>query len=356
MRYIVYTFLAIALGYAPAHAQQMQGGGQAGGLQGAVTPQGTTPHGMPGMPGQGLQGIGQVPPEAGQVLQRRGGAGPSQHFLQNQQASQNPVDILQSQEAAQNQQFRRQGARPNVDFKQRDPTDTTVRDRLRQAQQQGQGQQGQNDQLSNQLLSGGGGGGGGYNYNMFGAATPTQAGLMGVSEVVRSAGEANRNTAAAEVLHQRAIGESIQNRRQAVNHYFEVRALNRDWQQYERGPRATQEDAYRYSQAGVPDRLPMAQLDRVSGAIRWPAVLQDPIFAEHRARLEQIFQGRTYYQSGITSQSYLEIKHEADAMLATLQDYVRYIDPMAYVQARNFIRSLGYEGQFVASNDGLALR
>jgi hypothetical protein len=250
----------------------------------------------------------------------------------------------------------RQGFGQNVNENNRDPREQA----FRQAQgQQNQGQ-GNNEQFPGadqgqqdaQLLFGGGGGG--Y-YGGSGAVTIEQGRGLAAAEVIRSAGEFNRNTAAAEVLHEQAREQAIDNRYSAVKTYFDVRQLNRQERNDARGRMPTQEDLLRYSQDRLPERLPLASLDRDTGAIRWPAVLKAPEFDEHRARLEQVFQGRSYYNSGLASQSYLEIKEEAGRMLLTLQDRVREIEPVAYVHAKNFITSLGYEGRFLAGNERVAL-
>jgi hypothetical protein len=193
-----------------------------------------------------------------------------------------------------------------------------------------------------------GGSGGSYSSNMYGAVTVDQAHGMAVADVVRSAGSYNRDTAAAEVLDQKARSMAIDNYDDAVRTYFDIRQLNRRERNAERGPMPTQADAYRYSQSRVPERVSVAALDRQTGVIHWPAALMAPEFDEHRARLEQVFQGRSYYNSGIASQSYLEIRDEANRMLATLESRVAEMDPTAYIQAKKFVIGLGYEGRFLA--------
>jgi len=217
-------------------------------------------------------------------------------------------------------------------------------------QGQGMGQGAGGGQLSlsaeEQMLWGGGSGGG--SGNMFGATTVAQATGMAVADMGRAAGSFIRDTAAAEVLDQKARSMAIDNYDDAVRTYFDIRQLNRRERNAERGPMPTQSDAYRYSQSRLPERLPLASLDRQTGVIHWPAALLAPEFDEHRARLEQVFQGRSYYNSGVASQSYLEIRDEANRMLATLESRVAEMDPTAYIQAKKFVVGLGYEGRFLA--------
>jgi len=269
-------------------------------------------------------------------------------------AMQNPrVQVQPNQRGLLNRDAQRQGVGTNGNINNRDPRERIAAERRILDQMQGQDPNSQHDpnQIDpNQLI----GGGGGYAGGGSGAVTVAEAQTRADAEFVRSAGQFNRDTGTAEVLHQEAINRGIDNRYDAVDTYFDVRRLNRQQRNAERGPSPTQEDVLRYSQDRLPQRLPLASLDRNSGAISWPAVLMRPEFDDHRARLEHVFQGRSYYNSGAASQSYLEIKQEADRMMLTLQDRVYEIDPFAYVQAKNFIKGLSFEGRFVAGNNSLA--
>ena len=276
--------------------------------------------------------------------------GPSQHAIQNQAASRAPAAQLQYQNAIRAGQLRAMGGKPNVDVKNRNPLQQVVPDPNGQfvGDQSGNGFFDDGSGLlggGSSYASGGGGG----------VVTAAQGAAMGIADGIRSIGEANKNTAAGEVLHERARSQEITNDYQGVQTYFQVRQLNRQQRAFERGPMPTQDDLIRYSQSRLPERLSLAALDRHSGAIHWPAVLMRPEFDDNRAELDQIFQGRSIYNSGLGSESYVEIQDAANRMLATLQDLVRDIDPTVYVQARKFITGLGYEGRFVVGQEPVAM-
>jgi len=278
--------------------------------------------------------------------------GPSQHAIQNQAASRAPAAQLQYQNAIRAGQLRAMGGKPNVDVKNRDP--------LKQIPGNGE-MNGQfaGDQSSNgSFFDDGSGLSGGSSYASGGGGgvvTAAQGAAMGIADGIRSIGEANKNTAAAEVLHERARSQDITNEYQGVQTYFQVRQLNRQQRAFERGPIPTQDDLIRYSQSRVPERLSLAALDRNSGAIHWPAALMRPEFDEHRSELDQIFQGRSIYNSGLGSESYVETQDASARMLTTLQDLVRDMDPTVYLQARKFITGLGYEGRFVVGQEPVAM-
>jgi len=267
-------------------------------------------------------------------------AGPNQHLIQNQGASRLPADQQRFQDALRTRSLRQQGAPPNRDVNNRDPLQQVV---------PGQGQMdAEQHGVGNDILpSPDGGGGSSYaSSNSGGVVSFEQSRYVGAADMIRSFGSYQRDVAAGEVLHENARDHAIDNQAKAIKTYFAVRELNRSLRNAERGPQPTQEDLIRYSASRVPQRLTVAEMDRQLGTINWPTALMRPEFDEHRARMEQIFQARTYYSSGVASPSFVEAKEETDRMLSTLQDLVRDIDPTAYVQSRKFVQSLGYEARF----------
>lgn len=198
------------------------------------------------------------------------------------------------------------------------------------------------------------GGSGGYASGSGGFGTASAATGFAEAEVIRSQGEFNRNTAQAEVSHEHARELNIDNRYRGVSNYFDIREKNREMRNRERGVPPTEEDLIRYNQSRIPDRLSAADLDRQIGEIHWPALLMRSEFDEHRARLGELFYNRGYYNSGLASSNYVQIKAESDRMLATLQSLVYEVDPQAYLHAKKFVVGLSYEARFVATAGDLS--
>jgi hypothetical protein len=189
-------------------------------------------------------------------------------------------------------------------------------------------------------------------------ATGTVVGsqLHGTADVVRSAGEFNRSTAQANLIQEHATNQALENREEAIDTYFRARELNREYRSDERGFKPTQADLVRYSQNALPARLPDYRLNRAIGAIRWPAVLSGPEFAAHRERLNELFKDRSYYNSGVASENYLQVQQASEDLLATLVDRVEGTDPAAYIDAKRFVQSLAHESSFVANPAGVAMK
>jgi len=201
-------------------------------------------------------------------------------------------------------------------------------------------------------LAGGGYSSGGYSGMGYGSIPAGE--LHGAAELIRGIGEANRNSATANVLNEKAEEQDIRNWYDSVTAYFKAREANREFRRKEQLPIASQEDRVRYSQSRLPRRLNDSELNRDIGDIRWPAVLMAPEFAEHRERLESLFYNRSYYNSGLASTNYVEIKAETERMMETLQQFVEVTETQSYLHAKNFIQGLSYEARFVAGPEGLA--
>jgi hypothetical protein len=176
------------------------------------------------------------------------------------------------------------------------------------------------------------------------ASTPAESYARGMADVARSAGEYNLATSQAAINATEAQRNYIENRDQWTNTYFQMRAANQKYRNEARGPRPSMEDLVRYAQQGKPQRLSPSELDSVSGKITWPILLQTDRYAKDRDELEWLFQTRAK-EGFLTTKDYLRIGELTDAMLAKLKEQVREVPQMDYAAAKQFLKSLAYEGR-----------
>jgi len=163
-----------------------------------------------------------------------------------------------------------------------------------------------------------------------------------MADLTRSAGAANLMNSAAMINVEKARSQYIKNRVDATNAYFEMRSINRKAREAERGPRPTQEDLVRYAAARAPSRLSVSELDPVTGQINWPTVLRNDAFAQGRTTLESAMAARA--QTGNLSLSQrTAVKRTTQDMEMTLKQNIDAISPMDYVNAKKFLKGLGYE-------------
>jgi len=178
------------------------------------------------------------------------------------------------------------------------------------------------------------------------AATAGESYARGISDMVRSAGQANLANSQAAENWEAARSAYFDNRIQATQTYFEMRAMNRAYRAAERGPRPTSEELYRLAKEAAPPRLGPSELDPVYGRLRWPLALTDPIFDQQRAELDQLFSARAVGQ--VTARTNAEITTACQAMMGTLKNHIKDFTSTDYMQARSFLTSLMAEPQYAA--------
>jgi hypothetical protein len=182
-----------------------------------------------------------------------------------------------------------------------------------------------------------------YSYAGDYVGTPAGSYARGIGEVIRAQGEYNLSTSAAAVNFSEARRREIENDKQWVQTYFEIREINRQAREAEiKRQRGSPEDWIRYAQAGRPKLLSNSELDAVTGKIRWPLLLTTPDYSAQRAELEKVFAARAYH--GMVSLDGLyKVSDLTDAMLANLKSQIRDLPVDQYIEARRFLESLAYE-------------
>ena len=189
----------------------------------------------------------------------------------------------------------------------------------------------------------------GYGYYQAGAATAEESWARGMSDVIRSAGEANLNNSAAAINYSEAQSMQMENQLQYTETYFEMRRINREARAAEQGPPVTAEQAARIASERMPDRLSVSQLDPVSGAIRWPMILRSDAFAEDRDAIDALSNDRAETGGSIGPDTYQELQTHIRSMQSTLKGMARDVEPDIYLSGKNFLDSLAYEVRFAAT-------
>ncbi len=191
--------------------------------------------------------------------------------------------------------------------------------------------------------------GGGWGINNWGAgSTPAGSYLTGMANAIRAEGEFNLNSSAAAINLAEARRREIENRKLWTNTYFEMRRINQAYTNPARPPRPPETWA-RLAQNAAPNRLDNNLLDPVNGQIVWPSALQGTEFAPERGVLEQMFAQRAMSHGAIGVEGHATIRRTVDAAMAKLRDRIREIDTRSYLEARNFLRSLGFEASFASA-------
>jgi hypothetical protein len=190
---------------------------------------------------------------------------------------------------------------------------------------------------------GGGGYGysGGYGYGYGGGQTAQGAALQGMSQVISAAGQYNRDTSAAAINMTEAQSNDLRNRVQGVQTFWEMRDIGRAGREAERGPRPTPEELARRARAGVPLALTTSQIDAVSGALYWPAALQNASFQSQRSAVDE-YTARWAKYGGLDYADRAQVRENIDVIFDSLKSQITSIAPQDYVACRTFLQSLLY--------------
>jgi len=185
--------------------------------------------------------------------------------------------------------------------------------------------------------------GGGYHH----ASTVEEGAARGMADVVRSAGYANLMNSEAAINLGQATSQYIDNRMQATQTYFQMRSINKQAREAERGPLPTQEAVIRYSKSRVPQRLSKSDLDPISGQLSWPSILVSEDYKDGRDKLEALYMERAK-KGYLSLEEFTQVQNLAKQMDNQLKENISKYPPGAYVNAKKFVRSLALESNLQA--------
>jgi hypothetical protein len=188
-------------------------------------------------------------------------------------------------------------------------------------------------------------GGGGFYGGGYGGGGGTVAGnaMQGMASAVQAQGNYNLLTSQAAINMKEADRLQMENDLQWTDTYFEMRRLNKSYRDAERGPKGTEADWVRYAQQAAPKRLTYRDIDPVTGKINWPLALREDDYTTERESLEKLFYDRLAKSGGIGLAAYEQVQKLTAAMTAQLKTHIKEMDSNTYLNARNFLTSLGYE-------------
>jgi hypothetical protein len=184
------------------------------------------------------------------------------------------------------------------------------------------------------------GGGGGYGWGG-GGQTAQGAALQGMSQVISAAGQYNLATSAAAINATQAESNQMRNDVQGVETFWQMRNIGAAERAKERGPAPTAEELARRARAGIPQGLTASQIDPVTGALYWPAALQDPGFQPQKTAVEECTAKWVKY-GGLTYADQTKVRENIDTMFDGLKAQIQAIPPQDYVACRTFLQSLLY--------------
>ncbi|HET6878757.1 MAG TPA: hypothetical protein VFI31_01225 [Pirellulales bacterium] len=192
-----------------------------------------------------------------------------------------------------------------------------------------------------------GGRGGGYGGGA--GSTPFGSAMAGMAMFTSAAGQYNLYTSQAAVNYQQAYQHYIQNRKLAVQTYFDLRRMNASYraEQEMLHPHATPDEIAAFNQARLPEPLSGNVFDPGHGVIDWPPILRRSEFDDGRHTVEGLFTewSSDPHESGLGTENCRNIQHAVADLGDKLHSEIKQFQPDEYIAASKFLRSLAYQAR-----------
>ena len=162
------------------------------------------------------------------------------------------------------------------------------------------------------------------------ASTLEEGVLRGGADLLRGIGDMNYSNSLAMINGQEARRRSIENHKQYVETFFEVRKINREARAQTQKPRVTVEELTRIARERAPKALAAHNFNATTGGLAWPVALQGAEFAADRAAVDAL----------VGKSKNREVRQLASEMTEKLQERVKETNPSEYVAAKKFLTGL----------------
>ena len=177
------------------------------------------------------------------------------------------------------------------------------------------------------------------------ASTVAESRARGLSDVIRSRGQYEMDSAQGRISRAEARSMELDNRMKATQTYFERRNYNREQrfgtpeEKYEK-KRANQERYASYVRRANPNKLSSKQLDPLTGKITWLPTLMSDDYQDGRDKLDKLFAMRARNDGKISGAVYEQIGDASKEMLKVLRDHSEELKANEYVAAKRFLNAL----------------
>lgn len=177
----------------------------------------------------------------------------------------------------------------------------------------------------------------------FGGGTLEGNYLQGMSQVIRSQGEYNLNTAQAGISYEEARSKYLDNQRKWSENYHQMREEQQRQAIQQREYNRQTNEARAAAQAAKPPvyhGLGRNSLDPLTGRITWPEALRGPEFDAQRKQIDQLFELRA--KTSQTAGTSDKIHTTAQEMMTRLRSQIQKIPANQYIAASKFLNALDY--------------
>lgn len=172
------------------------------------------------------------------------------------------------------------------------------------------------------------------------ASTAAEGALDGMANVVSAQGSYNLQTSQAAINMTQAQSQEIANRQQYANTYYQMRAQH-DAYEAKKHPRPTEEQLVHLAQSEAPKGLPTGSVDKETGKLNWPTLLQYPDFAKQQEVVETLLKKKSA-NGMLGAQDAQQFTEAIEQMAVTLKRGITKVPPQQYMTAYDFLKQLLY--------------
>ncbi|MBA2114664.1 hypothetical protein [Bremerella alba] len=172
------------------------------------------------------------------------------------------------------------------------------------------------------------------------ASTAAEGALDGMANVVSAQGSYNLQSSEAAINMTQAQSQEIANHQQYADTYFQMRA-QRDAYEAKKHPRPTEEQLVHLAHSEAPKGLPAGSVDKESGKLNWPRLLQYPDFAKQEQVVESLLKKKSA-NGMLGAQDAQQFTEAIEQMAVTLKRGITKVPPQQYMTAYDFLKQLLY--------------
>jgi hypothetical protein len=164
------------------------------------------------------------------------------------------------------------------------------------------------------------------------ASTLEEGVLRGGADLLRGIGDMNYSNSLASINTEVARGLAIQNAKQGVQTWFDIRAINRESRAATQKPHISAADAARLARQKAPRGLTAMEFDTTTGKLIWPVALQTEDYDAERATIDSLVNTH-----GVEVR---EVKILAGKLDSKLKGQIRELPTSEYIAAKRFLSGL----------------
>lgn len=220
--------------------------------------------------------------------------------------------------------------------------------------QSGAGATGRNGALDNRFQGNGVGNRGGALGLGLGVQRPNFGDRSRRAALEQALGRDARFQSLSPIELQRAIDALLNNRREQIRSYYEMREL-RDRAVNDQADRVTHEEAKELAKKKAPDRLGKQHFYEMTGKLFWPDPLGAEVLEPYTAPIDNRFQKRANAESQYTAEDAAVVQR----MVGLLQDAIETLQddlsPEDYSRLTRYLDRVAYESRFNAQGERVDL-